>query len=189
MSLVSAIAAHKLTIGLVALGTITLGGTAAAAYADALPSGLQDEAHSLIGAPTADPTMDPTADPTTPPTAEPTDSATDTPAPTPTADPTSTAVPVGPDASGPAAHGLCTAYSHGGLGATSVAYASLAKAAGGAGSIAAYCATIVAPGDSAAHQTAPAPTTAPAGTDGATAHGNSQNAHGSSHPGGAHGRP
>lgn len=187
MSLSSVIAAHKLTIGLVALGTIALGGTTAAAYADALPSGLQDEAHALIGAPTADPTTDPTA----PPTAEPTDSATDTatPTPEPTTDPTSTAVPVGPDASGPAAHGLCTAYEHGGLAATSVAYASLEKAAGGAGSIDAYCATIVAPGNSGAHQPAPAPTGAPAGTDGAAAHGNSQNAHGSSHAGGGHGRP
>jgi hypothetical protein len=195
MSFISVIAAHKLTIGLVALGTIALGGTAAA-YADALPSGLQDEAHSLIGAPTADPTTDPTA----PPTAEPTDSATDTATPTPeptetadpkpTTDPTSAVVPVGPDASGPAAHGLCTAYEHGGLAATSVAYASLERAAGGAGSIDAYCATIVAPGNSAAHQPTAAP--APSGTDGSSAHaehGNSQNAHGSSHAGGGHGRP
>lgn len=190
MSLISVIAAHKLTIGLVALGTIALGGTTAAAYADALPSGLQDEAHALIGAPTADPTTDPTA----PPTAEPTDSATDTatPTPEPTTDPTSTAVPVGPDASGPAAHGLCTAYEHGGLAATSVAYASLEKAAGGAGSIDAYCATIVAPGNSGAHQATPAPvpTGAPAVTGSAHAtHGGSGSAGGSSHAGGGHGKP
>ncbi|MEN2736786.1 protein tyrosine phosphatase [Microbacterium sp. X-17] len=189
MSLSSVIAAHKLTIGLIALGTIALGGTTAAAYADALPSGLQDEAHALIGAPTADPTTDPTA----PPTAEPTDSATDTatPTPEPTTDPTSTAVPVGPDASGPAAHGLCTAYEHGGLAATSVAYASLEKAAGGAAAIDAYCATIVAPGNSGAHQPAPAPTGAPtvAGAPSEHGHGDSKNAGGSSHAGGGHGRP
>lgn len=197
MSFISVIAGHKLAIGLVALGTITLGGTAAAAYADALPSGLQDEAHALIGVPTAAPTADPTA----PPTVEPTDSATDTATPTPTQDPTSTAVPVGPDASGPAAHGLCTAYEHGGLAATSVAFASLEKAAGGAGSIGAYCATIVAPGHSAGHQPTAAPTPEPTETDGSdgsdgpdgssahAAHGGSQNEGGSSHAGGGHGRP
>ncbi|MGH1524162.1 hypothetical protein ACRAWC_09015 [Leifsonia sp. L25] len=196
MSFISVIVGHKLTVGLIALGTITAGGTAAAAYADALPTGLQDEAHTLIGAPTAAPTDDPTE----PPTAEPTDSATDVPTPTPTPDPTSTEVPVGPDAAGPDAHGLCTAFEHGGLASTSVAYASLAKASGGAGSIDTYCATIIAPGHADDHRAAPTPppTTAPSGTDGAaetdaatghTTHGDAQNAGGSSHASDGHGRP
>lgn len=143
MSFISVIVGHKLAAGLIALGTITVGGTAAAAYADALPGGLQEEAHTLIGAPTASPSADPTALPT----AEPTDSATptSTPTSTPSPDPTSTDVPVGPDASGPAAHGLCTAFEHGGLASTSVAFASLERASGGVDKIDAYCATIVEP--------------------------------------------
>ena len=46
----------------------------------------------------------------------------------------------GPDATGPAAHGLCNAFSHGGLGDGSVARRNLADAAVGPHRIAAYCA-------------------------------------------------
>jgi hypothetical protein len=188
MSFISVIAGSKLAIGLIALGTITVGGTAAAAYAGVLPDGLQNSAHSLIGAPAPGPT-----DPTATPTPEPTGTATDTPTPTP--DPTSTAGPVGPDATGLAAHGLCTAYERGGLAATSVAFASLEKAAGGADAIDAYCATIVAPGHSADHRPTPTaeptaePTDEPETDDsGAHAdHGHAQDPAGSSHSHGQHG--
>jgi hypothetical protein len=67
----------------------------------------------------------------------------------PTATPTST--PVGPDATGPAAFGLCTAYTHGGLDVSSTAYASLASAANGASNIATYCASIPKPGPMTTH--------------------------------------
>ena len=52
----------------------------------------------------------------------------------------------GPDASptSPATFGLCTAYTAGGLSSHGVAYRNLAAAAGGAGSIASYCAPILA---------------------------------------------
>ena len=60
----------------------------------------------------------------------------------PTAVQTAITKPVGPDATGPAADGLCTAFTHGGLTAFSTGYASLASAAKGASNIATYCATI-----------------------------------------------
>jgi hypothetical protein len=53
--------------------------------------------------------------------------------------------PVGPDATGPAAHGLCTAYSHRGHGRSfghSIAMRNLARAAGGADRIQAYCSSV-----------------------------------------------
>lgn len=64
---------------------------------------------------------------------------------------TSTAgTPQGPDANGPAKHGLCTAWKArtGGPGNSekSVAFTNLAKAAGGASKIAAFCADVAAPG-------------------------------------------
>jgi hypothetical protein len=66
----------------------------------------------------------------------------------------SSASAVGPDAKGPAAFGLCTAWSHHRTTGTattettdtSVAFRNLAKAAGGEAKIAAYCATVPHPG-------------------------------------------
>ena len=69
----------------------------------------------------------------------------------PTAVQTATTKPVGPDATGPAADGLCTAFTHGGLKAFSTAYASLASAAKGASNTATYCARIPKPGPKATH--------------------------------------
>jgi hypothetical protein len=125
----------KVAIGLLAGGAAVIGGTAVAAYADLLPASIQQAAHDSIGAPVPGATE--SADPT------------DTPTTTSTATPTS--APVGPDATGPAAYGLCTAFTHGGLNVTSVAYASLANAANGADNIATYCATIPKPGPTATH--------------------------------------
>ncbi|HET9633012.1 MAG TPA: hypothetical protein VFP73_11470, partial [Terrabacter sp.] len=68
---------------------------------------------------------------------------------------TATATTKGPDANGPAKHGLCTAWKarskhgHQSAGAeASVAYQNLVKAAGGAGRLAAFCADVTAPGAS-----------------------------------------
>ena len=68
---------------------------------------------------------------------------------TPKADKTGT--PVGPDASGPAAFGLCNAWTHHQAQdkekpGNSVAFRNLAKAAGGEAKIAAYCAKVPHPG-------------------------------------------
>ena len=58
--------------------------------------------------------------------------------------------PVGPDATGPAAFGLCNAYKHasvhGKSAKHSIAFRNLAAAAGGVDKIEAYCATIPHPG-------------------------------------------
>ena len=68
--------------------------------------------------------------------------------------------PVGPDASGPAAFGLCNAWTHHqgkDIPGNSVAFRNLAKAAGGEAKIAAYCAKIPHPGSSNATKTPKAP--------------------------------
>jgi hypothetical protein len=66
-----------------------------------------------------------------------------------------TGTPVGPDATGPAAHGLCTAWAaHQASGEPldGVAFKNLEAAAGGADKVAAYCKTISAPGQSGDHR-------------------------------------
>ena len=67
--------------------------------------------------------------------------------------PDRTGTPVGPDASGPAAFGLCNAWTHHQgkdkeKPGNSVAFRNLATAAGGEAKIAAYCATVPHPGSS-----------------------------------------
>jgi hypothetical protein len=130
-------------------------GTGAAAYTGSLPGPLQRAAHSMVGAPAdqedSGDTPDPsTAEPTGDPSATSTGQLSETGSHSPSGSPTS-AAGVGPDATGPAAFGLCTAWSKGGLATTSVAYRNLATAAGGADGIAAYCATVVKPGHGSTH--------------------------------------
>ena len=65
--------------------------------------------------------------------------------------PGSSAGPVGPDATGPAKYGLCTAFAdekaeNGKVDTNSVAFRALAKAAGGADEIDAFCADATPPG-------------------------------------------
>ena len=73
---------------------------------------------------------------------------------------------VGPDATGPAAFGLCTAYAHakahGTASQKAVAFRDLAAAAGGAAKIAAYCAAVPHPGSSQPGQPASARPARPA---------------------------
>lgn len=125
-----------------AAGGIAIAGTAAAAYTGNLPDALQDVAHQTIGAPAADDAADRSEAPATTPTGRP-----------------STAAPVGPDASGDAAYGLCTAWDKGGLATKSVAYEALVKAAGDASKIEAYCKTVERPGDAPTGHATGAPTT------------------------------
>jgi hypothetical protein len=150
MSLLTARLATKIAVGLLAGGVVASGATAAAAYTGTLPVSLQQAAHDTIGAP--EPTIsesDGTTDESTA-TPTPTPTPSETPAPTDKPAPTTAPKAGGPDATGPGAHGLCNAYAHGGLSATSTAYAALVKAAGGASTITSYCATIPAPGKSGA---------------------------------------
>jgi hypothetical protein len=70
---------------------------------------------------------------------------------------------VGPDATGSAAQGLCTAYaaqqqSGQGAGERSVAFRNLATAAGGAGNVATYCASVLAPTSSPTSTSTDTPT-------------------------------
>jgi hypothetical protein len=101
---------------------VSVGGAAAAAYAGALPASIQKIAHDTLGAP----------------------------APHPSARPSHPATPAGPDATGRAAYGLCTAYAHlkadGSARQKAVAFRKLATAAGGAANVAAYCARVAHPG-------------------------------------------
>jgi len=91
-----------------------LGGLATAAYAGALPTGLQRLAHDIIGAPAA------------------------------VARPTARPSPAIPAASGQPGYGLCTAWAHAKAHGTrkqrAVAFQDLATAAGGPGNVTAYCA-------------------------------------------------
>lgn len=136
-----------------AAATVALGGAAAAAYAGALPASMQKVAHDTIGAPQASPSA-----PATP-----------------------TATPVGPNATGHAAYGLCTAYehmkAHGSAKQKAVAFRNLAAAAGGAANVTAYCAGVAHPGSSPSGQ----PTSHPSGNPSAMPS-QAQASHPASHP-------
>lgn len=144
--------AGKLAAGAAA---VTLGATAAAAYAGALPAPLQELAHRTVRAPAAGAVTVVPATPSPTGTAQPTPSASPSPTPSPTG------AGQGPDATGPAVFGLCTAYRSGGLAPSSTAYRSLAAAAGGPGGIDAYCATVPAPGRAPGARPTPAPAVTP----------------------------
>jgi hypothetical protein len=150
MSFFTVLVSSKIALGALAVGTLAAGGTAAA-YTGHLPAALQESAHSIIGAPAPASTGVTTA------TSVAASTATPTPVP-------SATTPVGPDATGPAAYGLCQAYTHGGLASSSVAYASLVKAANGTANITVYCAAVATPGKSATHR----PTQGSAGTGATT---------------------
>ena len=104
-----------------------LGGGAAAAYTGSLPAALQRIAHQAIAAPGV---RERSAAPT----------------------PRSSGRPAGPSITGAAAYGLCNAYrhaeEHGNANQQSVAFRNLVNAAGGAGQVAAYCASVPQPGAS-----------------------------------------
>jgi hypothetical protein len=128
-----------------AAAALSLGGLATAAYAGALPAPAQQFAHHTIGAPAAGDSQ------------------------TAGTHPSATGTPAGPDAAGPAAFGLCTAYAHakthGNAQQKAVAFRNLAAAAGGAGNIATYCAAVPHPGASSSHTSHPTgpPTSHPTG--------------------------
>ena len=123
-----------------AAAAAALGGVAAAAYTSTLPAPAQQFAHSVIGAPSPQPSHRPGTPQATPARPD----------------------AVGPDATGPAGSGLCTAYAHakahGTASQKAVAFRDLAAAAGGAAKIAAYCAAVPRPGSSQSSQSASAPT-------------------------------
>jgi hypothetical protein len=147
---------NKLALTVLAAGALAVGGTGVAAIAVSLPDGpvvMAEETESPSPSPTATETESPNPSPTVTETESPDPTPTETgdPEPTPTetddpaAPPASTLV--GPDVTGPAAVGLCNAFSNGGLNSTSTPYSLLMQVAGGAEGIDDYCATIPAPQD------------------------------------------
>ncbi len=142
MSLFTTLIGSKLAVGVLAAGVVTAGATGAAAYANVLPAPLQQSAHELIGAPAPKTTATETVLASASPSASP------------------SATAKGPDATGAAAYGLCTAYLHGGLNSSSTAYTSLVTAAKGSANIVSYCASVPTPGKSAVHHSAAPSTTA-----------------------------
>ncbi|MDQ0278866.1 hypothetical protein QO003_003169 [Arthrobacter silviterrae] len=169
MSFFTALITSKIAAAALAAGTLAVGGTAAAAYTGTLPTPLQQSAHTILGAPAPVPSTAlaaSTATTTTEATAatEATEKATAGATEEATATESPSALPAGPDATGPAAYGLCQSFTHGGLDTSSTAYKSLAAAASGTTDITTYCATVPSPGKSASHR--PAET----GTAAATAH-------------------
>jgi len=133
-----------------AAAAVALGGVAAAAYTSTLPAPAQKFAHGMIGAPS--PSASASASASASPSHRPG---------TPHATPARTDA-AGPDATGPAGFGLCTAYAHakthGTASQKAMAFRNLAAAAGGAAKIAAYCAAVPHPGSSQSSQSASAPT-------------------------------
>jgi hypothetical protein len=152
MSFLTILASSKLAAGALAAGALAAGGTGAAAYTGSLPDTVQQGAHDFVGAPAPR-----TAGPSGADAAKTTGKANGGK----TASAAPSATPVGPDATGPAAYGLCEAYTRGGLDASSTAYASLATAAKGASNIVTYCAGIASPGESADHRSTPSEHAAP----------------------------
>jgi hypothetical protein len=118
-----------------AIAVVGLSGAAAAAYTGSLPAPVQRLAHDLVGAPASQPSA--SARPTTSPS------------------------PVGPNPTGSAAYGLCTAYAHAKAHGTAkqraVAFRNLAAAAGGPSNVAAFCAAVPHPGSSHSPNPTPAP--------------------------------
>jgi hypothetical protein len=181
--MIAAILSSKLA-ATAAAAVVAAGAAGTAAYAGVLPAPLQNAAHEAIGAPAA--TVDPTPSASEDPGDNPTVDASPTPS-------QSASPSQGPDATGPASVGLCTAYQHGGLNPASTAYQALATAAGGADGIADYCAKIPHPGKTpnpvdthttgkpTAHQTGNGATNGKSGHAGASA---TANGHSSTHAGG-----
>jgi hypothetical protein len=154
MSLFTVFATSKVAASVLAAGTLAVGGTGAAAFAGALPSDVQQSAHELLGAPA--PHVGGVSE-TAKAGAEAAASATPSASAAgevegDNADAKASATAVGPDATGPAAFGLCTAFTHGGLEATSTGFKSLAVAAKGEANIESFCADVTAPGKSDSHK-------------------------------------
>lgn len=157
------ISGNKLAMTVLAAGALAVGGTGVAAMAESAPDSppvvaatespsptpTETETASPTPTETESPDPTPTETETEAPEPTPTETATDTPEPSPTEtddlEPAPTSTAAGPDATGPAAFGLCNAFTNGGLSPNSTAFAALAEAAGGESGIGAYCDTVAAP--------------------------------------------
>ena len=134
--MLSSLLTAKLAIA-AAAAAVPIGGLSAAAFTGNLPDSAQELAHNTVGAP--NPHSNKPADSND-------DSVTPTATETPTGSPSPSTTAHGPDVTGPAAFGLCNAWSHGGLGPNSVPLANLVAAAGSKDDIGAFCAAVTHPG-------------------------------------------
>jgi len=160
VSIITGLVGSKIAASLLAGALVVGGGAGAAAYANVLPTPLQETAHDLIGAPAPEiaatesepdeaESDDTESDEAVSDDTESDDAVSDE---AESDDSSTTATRVGPDVTGHAAYGLCNAYSHGGLGVSSTPYAAFVVAAEGEANIAAYCAEVTKPGKSLAHR-------------------------------------
>jgi hypothetical protein len=150
----------RIKMALSAAGVIVLA-FAVSGYARALPSGAQNVAHTLIGAPApgkhaAKPKHHPNPH---------ANSHAKKNAKSHRKNGRKSGTPVGPDATGAAAYGLCNAYKHshqhGNSMGHSIAMRNLARAAGGAQHIAAYCASVPRPSSAASDEPEPSESAEP----------------------------
>jgi hypothetical protein len=152
MSLFTVIATSKVAASALAAGALAVGGTGAAAYAGALPTEVQQSAHELLGAPA--PHVDGVSDAAKAAADAAPKAAADTKVEGGAAEASASAAAGATgavDATGPAAYGLCTAFTKGGLSASSEGFASLSIAAGGETGIESYCAGVIEAGKAAGH--------------------------------------
>lgn len=144
-----------------AIAAVSLGSVATVAFAGKLPASAHQVAHDTIGAPAAHRSHHHGR----------------------AAGKAGT--PVGPNATGHAAYGLCTAYAHasahGNAPEKSVAFRNLVKAAGGPENVAAYCKTVPHPGASHSRSSHP--------TGKASSHPGHATGKPTSHPGHPTGKP
>jgi len=191
----------KAAATLLTAGALVIGGTAAA-YAGVLPSSLQSIAHATVGAPSADADDDESGSPSA--SADPSDSddTSESAEPSESGDPSGSATGAaptgsgapdpsesggahGPDATGPAAKGLCTAHLHGGLPDHSTAGQALIAAAGSS-SVDDYCATVLNPSATPSASPSESSSTEAAAPTTTGGHGKGKGHTKKSHP---HGRP
>ncbi len=147
--LLSTLLASKAAIAVGSAVVVLGGGTAAVAAVHVLPAALDHASEVTVGASGSTTGASEPGDDESSSTGSSSSSgsSSETSTSTESADPAASASSTdrGPDATGPAAFGLCTAYSHGGLPPQSVAYQALARAAA-PGTVEEYCATVKHPG-------------------------------------------
>jgi len=162
MSLFTVLATSKVAAGVLAAGTLAVGGTGVAAVAGALPADVQQTAHELLGAPApklggeaaakaADAAGSADADAAADATAAGSASAEVSDKKVAAGANVSATATAAADAAGAASLGLCTAFTHGGLNASSEGFSSLVVKANGEANVESFCADVVSKAGAAAH--------------------------------------
>lgn len=168
MSLFTVLATSKAAAGVLAAGTIAVGGTGAAAVSGVLPVQAQQTAHELFGAPApelageaaagtqaaADTAADAGTNASAGTEAEAVGTAAVSEDSVAAQAAASAAAGTAVDAAGAAAIGLCTAFANGGLNTSSKGFSSLTIAAQGEANIDSFCTGVATQADAAAETSA-----------------------------------